>query len=181
MGNQIALSGFLECFRDSMGVSMGMTSLRRAGHNIDEGAQAIVFAEIATCVFVARGAVADICDRFSPMKVVGRPFFQSRSASCRLRLRRIPAMLVHDDLRLFALRAKTGFNEVHFRLYHRHVVLRAALHHEAKSERRQVVNAGYIKEMFSRQNVRQSGKSLFRSPPCLWKLTISDCMKTAQP
>ena len=37
-------------------------------------------------------------------------------------------------------------NEIHFRLHHRHVVLRSPLQHKACAQRREIGNAGYVEE-----------------------------------
>jgi hypothetical protein len=44
-------------------------------------------------------------------------------------------VLVHDNLRLFAVGAEAGLDEINFGLYNRKVVLRAALQDKAGAER----------------------------------------------
>ena len=72
------------------------------------------------------------------------------------------AVLVDDDLRLFAVGAEAGFDEVHFGLHHGEIVLRAALQDEARAERGEIRDAGDIEEDILRAARRRDRRE---SPP----------------
>ena len=117
------------------------------GADVDERAQAIVLAEIAARGFVARGAVFDLAHRFQSDK---RSLLAVAPQAQRLHRRtngsRLAAEFVDDDFRLLARGAEAVIDEVHFRFHHRHVVLRPALQHETRSQRREIGNAGHVQE-----------------------------------
>jgi hypothetical protein len=132
------------------------------GIYVDERAQAIVLAEVATSVFVARGVIVDICDRFQANE--GRLLAVGPEPQGLLRGSNgsgLAAMLMHNDLGLFAICAEAGFDEVHLCLHHGEIILRAALQDKAGAERSQVRDAGYIKEDILRKYVGQTGENLF--------------------
>ncbi len=142
---------------------MCMTS---SGHiDIDEGAQAIVLAEIAPGIFIARGAVANVGHSFQPDErrlLAVRPQTQSllRGANGA----RFAAVLVHDNLRHFALGAEARLDEIHFRLHHRQVVLGTALQNKARTQRSQVGDTGDVEKNVLWQHIGESGENLFRPP-----------------
>ena len=115
--------------------------------DIDEGAQAVVLAEVAARVFVASGAVSNVGYGFESNEgclLAVRPepqsFLRCADGSG------FAAVFVHDDLGLFAVGAEAGFDEVDFGFDDGEIVLRAALKDEACTERCKVRNAGYVEK-----------------------------------
>ena len=103
--------------------------------DVDEGTQAIVLAEVAARVFVARRAIADVRNGFQTDKR-GLPFIVSevmRLLSC-ANCAGFTAVLMHDNLRLSAVSAEAGLDEVHLRFDHGEIVLRATLEDKARTE-----------------------------------------------
>ena len=100
-----------------------------------------------------------------PTKVVCWPLRHKRSDSCAAPIAPdSPQMLVDDDLRLLAGRAEAVADEIDFGLHDRQIVLRSALQHEARAQRREIGNAGNVQENVLRQHRRQAGENLFRPP-----------------
>ena len=143
----------------------GDGALDLAHGHVNEGAQAVVLAEIAARVFVARGAVADVLNGIEPdeggaMTVLVETNGFDRRADCA----RLAAVFVNDDFRLVPDAVEVRVNEVDFRLHRRQVLLRAALQDEARTQLGEVRNSGDVEEDVLRQNVRQSGEDLFAAP-----------------
>jgi len=73
-------------------------------------------------------------------------------------------MLVNDDFGLLACRAETAADEIHFRLHDSQIVLRAALQHEARAQRRQVRDARNVEEDILGQHGGETGENFLRLP-----------------
>src|SRR3981081_2904379 len=150
--------------------------------DVDEGTQAIVLAEVAARVFVARRSITDVRDGFqtderAPPPIVpkaGRPLSWANCAG-------FAAVLMHDNLRLFAVSAEAGLNEVALSFDHSEIVLCAALEDKARTEGGQIRNTGNVEEDVFREHVSEARENLLRSPVWRWKFTMSDCMNTAHP
>src|ERR1700759_5868697 len=111
--------------------------------DINEGAQAVVLTEVAARILIASGAIADVRHRIDADE--GRLFAVLPEPQCFLGSADrsgFSAVLMDNDLRLLALGPETGLYEIHFCFHHCQVVLRAALQHEARSQRGEIWNAG---------------------------------------
>ena len=133
--------------------------------NVDEGAQAVVLAEMAARIFVARGAVFDLANGIE----ADEGGLQAVAPQAQRFLRRtdragFAAVLVHDDFRLLAGGAEAVADEIHFRFHDGKIVLRSALQDEARAERREIRNAGDVEENILRQHGSKSGENFFRPP-----------------
>src|ERR1022692_75886 len=133
--------------------------------HVDEGAQAIVLAEIAAGIFVPRGAIADLLYRIESDEGSALAVLVETNDlhACSDRAR-FAAMLVHDDFGFMINAVEMRVNEIDFRLERRQVLLCPALQDEARSQLREVRNAGDIEEDIFRQDVRQSGENFFAAP-----------------
>src|ERR1700730_12867232 len=103
--------------------------------DVDEGTQAIVLAEVAARVFVARCAIANVRDGFEADKC-GLASIVPK-AVCLLGRANSPgftAVLMDDNLRLFAVGAEAGLDEVDLRFDHGEIILRSALQNKARTE-----------------------------------------------
>src|SRR5260370_7614310 len=114
---------------------MVFLSLSTGFIDVDEGTQAIVLAEIAARVFVARCAIAYVRDGVETNKrglasVVPKAVRLLGCADCA----GFTAVLMHDNFRLFAVSAEAGFDEVHLPFHHSHILLSAALQSKARTE-----------------------------------------------
>src|SRR5580658_3020988 len=130
---------------------MVMAILGSSHIDVDKGTQAIVFAEVAAGVFIARGAIANVghrlqADKRGLLAVLPQAQGLLRGAN----RTRLATVLVHDNLRHFALGAEARLDEIYFGLYHRQVVLRAALENEARPQRSQIGDAGNVEEYIFR-------------------------------
>src|SRR5262249_19585935 len=74
------------------------------------------------------------------------------------------AVLVHDDFRLFTGGPETVADEIHFGLHHRQIILRAALQHKTRTQRRKVGYAGDVQENILGQHRGQAGQNLLGLP-----------------
>src|SRR5580658_230042 len=81
-------------------------------------------------------------------------------------------MFMHDDFGLLAGGAEAVANEVDLRFHHGKVMLRSSLQNEARTEGREIRNAGDIKENILRQHSSKARKNLL-CPPAL-ALKIDD-------
>src|SRR5271165_3141549 len=136
-----------------------------AGTYVDKRAQAIVLAEVTACVFVASGAIGDVANRVQPDEAgTAAVAIEASGLDGGADCARLAAMLVHDNLRLAAAGAEAGANEVHFRFHDSHIVLRAALQHEARPKRSQIGNAGHVQEHVLWQHGGKTCQDLFRAP-----------------
>src|SRR5260370_27186120 len=114
---------------------MVFLSLSTGYIDVDEGTQAIVLAEIAARVFVARCAIAYVRDGVETNKrglasVVPKAVRLLGCADCA----GFTAVLMHDDLRLFAVGAEAGLDEVDLRFDHCEIVLCTTLEDKARTE-----------------------------------------------
>src|SRR5258708_24263853 len=147
---------------------MDMIVLRRlsAGQvHIDEGTQAIVLAEIAACIFVSRCPVAYVCDGLKAdegcLSSVGpEPQRLLRCSDCA----GAAAVIMHDNLWLFAIGAEAGLDEIHLCLDHGEIILRAALKDETCTEGCEIRNSGNVEEDVFGKHIGESRKDLLRSP-----------------
>ena len=71
---------------------------------------------------------------------------------------------MNDDFGFSVGSPEAVLNEIYFRFHHRHVVLRSALQHEARTQSREIGNAGNIEKHILWQHSRQPGENLFRAP-----------------
>ena len=120
-------------FSDVMNMIV-MLGMAAGDIDVDEGAQAIILAEVAARGFVARGAVLNLADRVQadescllaispePQGFLGRANGAGFST-----------MFVHNDLRLLASSAKTITDEIHFRLHYCEIILRSSLQHKTRA------------------------------------------------
>src|ERR1700722_1998400 len=134
--------------------------------HVDKSSQAVVLAEIAPCIFIAGSAIANVAHRVQPdergpLAIVP----QAQCFLCSPDGSGLATVLVNDNLRYLALGAEARLDEVHLSLYHRQVVLRAALQNKARTQRSQIWNAGYVEKDILRQHICESGQDLFRTPP----------------
>ena len=138
-----------------------------AGHqlHVDEGAQALVLAEVAAGVFAAVRDVADFLHGFEADKgglaahapeAVGFDGGSDGSG--------FAAVLVDDDVGLDAFVAEARFDEIDLGLDGGEVVLRAALEDESVAERGQVRNLRDVQPDIFRQDVGEAGENFFRLP-----------------
>jgi hypothetical protein len=135
------------------------------GVHVDERTQAVVLAEVAARVLVARRAVLDIAHRIEPDEGgLAAVAPQTQRLDARPNGARLPAVFVHDDLGRAVRRAETRTDEVHFRLHHRHIVLRSALQYEARSEVGQVRDARDVEEHVLREHRRETRQDLVGAP-----------------
>src|SRR5271155_455552 len=135
----------------------------RFGAYVYKCAQAIIFAEVAARRFVARSTVFDPAHGFEPDK--RGPLAVAPQAQRFLRGADgpgFPAVLMHDDFRLLAGRAEAVADEIYFGLHDREIILRTALQHEPRAERRKIGNARDVEEHVLRQHRGQPGKNFFR-------------------
>ena len=79
-------------------------------------------------------------------------------------------MLVHDDFRFFAGRAKTIANEIHFGLYDGEIILGPALQHKTGAQRCKIGNARNVEEDVLRQHGSEASKNFFRLPALALKI-----------
>src|SRR5580704_419793 len=135
------------------------------GTDVNEGSQAVVLAEMATGIFVARGAVFDFTDRIESdergllaVAPQTQGFLRSTDGA------RFAAMLVADDLRLLARGPETVADEIDLGFHDREVVLRSSLQNEAGAESGQVGNAGNIEEHVLGKDGGESGEDFFGTP-----------------
>ena len=90
-----------------------------------------VLAEVAACIFVARGAVFDLAHRVEPDKrglLAISP--QAERFLCGADCPRFAAVLVNNDFGLLAGGTETVADEIDFSFHYGKVVLRPALQHE---------------------------------------------------
>src|SRR5579862_2502944 len=100
--------------------------------DVDKRPQASVLAKIAARVFVPRLTVFDFANRIEADERGAHAVLpETHGLGARADRARFAAMLVDDNFRLLVGRAEAAANEVHFRLYDRKIVLRAALQDEA--------------------------------------------------
>src|SRR5690242_4067473 len=142
-----------------------------AGLDVDEGAQALVLAEVATRRFVARGLVLDVLagfetDEGAHAAVVPETsgFERGADRAC------LAAVLMHDDVGLNVLALEAALDEVDLRLHGGQVVLCAALEQEALADRREVRNLRHVQPDILRQHVAQAGHDFFRLPTLALKV-----------
>jgi len=102
------------------------------GANVDEGAQAVVLAEVAAGIFVAGGAVFDFADgvesdkgRLAALAPKAEGFLGGADRA------RFTAVFMDDNFGLFAGGAKAIADEIDLGLDDSEIVLGAALQHEA--------------------------------------------------
>src|SRR5437879_2646655 len=157
-------------FCGSMGVIV-FRSFSTSYIDVDEGTQAIVLAEVAARVFVARSAIADVRDGFETNKrglpsIVPKAVRLLGCADCA----GFTAVLMHDNLRLFAVSAEAGLDEVHLGFDHGEIVLRATLKDKARTEGGQIRNTGNVEEDILREHVCEARENLFRPPALALKV-----------
>ena len=139
--------------------------VRGSGLDVDEGAQALVLAEVAARGFVARGGEGDggdlvEADEGGLLAVLPQAHrFEGAADGAGF-----AAVLVHDDVGLDFLALEARLDEVHLRLDGGQVVLRAALENELAADGRQVGNLRDVEPDVLRQHVAQAGHDLFRLP-----------------
>ncbi len=133
--------------------------------HVDEGAQAIVLAEIAAGIFVSRGAIADLLyciesDEGSAVAVLVKTNGLRASAD----RARLAAMLVHNNFWIVPDAVEVRVNKIDLGFHRSQVLLCPALQDEARSQLREVRNAGDIEEDIFRQDIRQSSENFFAAP-----------------
>ncbi len=79
-------------------------------------------------------------------------------------------MLVHNNFRLFARRAKTIAYEIHFRLHDGQIILRSSLQHKTRAQRRKIGNAGDVKKNVLREHSSKAGENFLRLPALALKI-----------
>ena len=136
-----------------------------SGFHVDEGAQAVVLAEVAARLFTAGGAIADLHHRIdADERCAMAVLVKANGFDARADRARLAAMLVHDDFGTVIDAVEVRANEVDFRLHRRQVLLRSALQDEARAQLGQVRNRRDVQEDVLRQHRRQSGENLFAAP-----------------
>src|SRR3954471_23048021 len=121
--------------------------------DVDKRSQAIVLAEVAARIFVARRAVLDFAysveaDESSLLTITPQTQGLLRGAN----RTGLPTVLVHNDLRLLARGTEAVADKVHFRLHNCQIVLRASLQYKTGSESCKVGTAGNVEEDILRQH-----------------------------
>src|SRR5579875_2872233 len=113
--------------------------LGRLGAHVNESAQAIVLAKIASSGFVAGSAVFDFPDRIEsdergPPAVAPQPqrFLRRTNGAG------FAAVLMHDNFRLFPSGTETIPDEIDFGLHDGEIILRAALQNEPRAQRSKI-------------------------------------------
>jgi len=78
--------------------------------DVDEGTQAVVFAEIAACVFISRRVIANVRNGFKTDKR-GLPAIapETDCLLCGADCSGLAAVFMDDNLRLFSVRTEAGF------------------------------------------------------------------------
>src|ERR1035438_1174449 len=127
--------------------------------HVDEGAQAVVLAEIAAGIFIPRGAISDLLyriesDEGSAMAVL----VEANDLHARSDCARLAAVLVHDDFGFVVNAVEVRTDKIDLGFHRSQVLLCPTLQNEARSQLREVRNAGDIEEDIFRQDVRQSGE-----------------------
>src|SRR5437879_733611 len=163
LGYLFHCSGAVFC--DGVGVMIVFRDLAARHIDVDEGAQAVIFAEVAARVFVARCTIAEVRDGFQTDKrglpsIVPKAVRLLGCADCA----GLTAVLMHDDLRLFAVGSEAGLDEVDLRFDHSEIVLCAALENKAATESGQIWNTRYVEEDVLRENVGEPCENLLGSP-----------------
>ena len=135
------------------------------GADVDECAQAIVLAEIAAGGLVAGRSILDFphciqSDERGPLPFLPKAQRFDRSADGS----GFAAEFMDDDLRFLAGRPETVVNEIHFGLYHRHIVLSATLQNETRAQRCEIRNTGHVQEHILGKDRGQTRKDLLRPP-----------------
>ena len=133
--------------------------------DVDERAQAVVLAEVASRRLVARGAIRDAPHRFQTDEL-RTVTVVPQSAGFHRRTNRagLAAVFVHDDFRLDLRSAEIRPDEVHFGFHRRQVVLRPALQNEPRAELRQIRNTRDVQEDVLGENRRQTGQDFLWRP-----------------
>jgi hypothetical protein len=151
--------------------------------DVDEGAQALVLAEVAAGALVALLAEGDGVDLVEadpagrwPRSLVHAPDLEGGADRPRL-----AAVLVHDHVGLDALGGEALLDEVDLRLDGRQVVLGAALEHEALPSLARLGIWLTYSQMFLGSTLARPAMISSGAQPWRWKSTMSDCMNTAQP
>src|SRR5580704_5326824 len=112
----------------------GHEVLYRFGSHVNEGAQTIVLAEIATGRFIARCAVLDLAHGLEPDERRLLPVAPQTQRFLRGADRPgLSAVLMHNDFRLLAGGTETIADEIHFGLHHGEIVLRPSLQNKPRT------------------------------------------------
>ena len=74
-------------------------------------------------------------------------------------------MLVHDDFRLSAGSTETVPDKIDLGLHDREIILRPALQHKARAQRRKIGNAGDVQEDILGKYRGEAGENFFGLPP----------------
>src|SRR5580693_10127367 len=139
--------------------------IRRRGSYIDKGAQTIVLAEMAARLLVARGAVFYFPHSIQSDKRGLQPVApQAQRLNRRTDGAGFAAEFVNNNFRLPSRRAEAVVDEVDFRLYYRHVVLRPTLQDETRAQCRKIGNTGHVEKHVLWQHGRQASEDFLRAP-----------------
>src|SRR5580658_7940290 len=137
----------------------------RCGSYIDKGAQTIVLAEMAARLFVASRTVFDLSHGIESDKRGLQPVApQAERLNGSTDGPRLAAEFVNNNFRLPSRRAEAVVDEVDFRLYYRHVVLRPTLQDETRTQRRKIGNTGHVEKHVLRKHGRQASEDFLRAP-----------------
>src|ERR1700733_5698463 len=101
--------------------------------NVDESSQAVVLAEMATRLFVARRPILDLShgvESNERSRLTVSP--QAERFLCCANCSRFATVLVHDNLRLLAGCPKAVPDEINLGLYHGEIILRPTLQNKAR-------------------------------------------------
>ena len=133
--------------------------------HVDEGAQAVILAEIAAGILIARSAIADALDRVEPNKCsLVSILVEAHCLHASSNRAGFAAVLVDDDLGFRLIAAEVRFHEVDFSFHRREILLRAALQDEALAELCQIGNAGNVQKDVLRQHRCEAGEDLLGRP-----------------
>src|SRR5205085_179883 len=134
--------------------------------DVDERAQALVFAEIAAGFLLARGTELDLLHSIQPDERGDQPLLGDET----MRLQRaadragFAAMLVYDHLRRDAGAQEARLDEIDLRFDRGQVVLRPALQNKTRAQLADIRNLRDVKPDVLGQHGRQTGHDLGRRP-----------------
>src|ERR1019366_1358213 len=154
------------CFQRNLGLGRALIIQRnQVGLDVDEGAQALVLAEIAARGLFPRGLVLDVGAGVETDEAADAAVIPEASGfECGADGPGFATMLVHNHVGRRVLALEARFDEIHLRFHGGQVVLRAALQQEARADGGEIGNLRNVQPDVLGQHVAEARHDLFGLP-----------------